>query len=278
MRDERSASPSGSGGPLIHHSLMPWYTQFFTGLPQEAWKAAQTDEQTQLELELLVESLEFGPDDRVLDVFCGYGRHALPLAKMGAQVVGVDISEDSITDIRTAVGRKKLALTAVAGDFLTIDPASLGAPESFQAAYCLGNSLGFFPRAEMLTFLRRIADLLQPGGRFLAQTGMVAESFLPAFQERAWLPIGDSMQVLIENQYDPLTARVDQYLTYYRRSETGVEAADRLAHYYIYTLADLRSLFAEAGLDPVACYGTVEGEAYQIGDEGVWLLAVKSPA
>ncbi|RYF54244.1 MAG: SAM-dependent methyltransferase, partial [Cytophagaceae bacterium] len=63
---------------------MSWYSDFFTGLPQEAWKAAQTDEQTQLELERIVESLEFGPDDRVLDVFCGYGRHALPLAKMGA--------------------------------------------------------------------------------------------------------------------------------------------------------------------------------------------------
>ena len=40
---------------------MPWYTHFFTGLPQEAWKAAQTDEQTQLELERIVESIELAP-------------------------------------------------------------------------------------------------------------------------------------------------------------------------------------------------------------------------
>ncbi len=254
---------------------MPWYTQFFTGLPQEAWKAAQTEEQTQLELERLVESLEFGPDDQVLDVFCGYGRHALPLVKMGATVVGIDISAESIAEMKAAVGRKKLGLTAVQGDFMAVDPVTLGAPESFQAAYCLGNSLGFFPRAEMLTFLTRIADLLEPGGRFLAQSGMVAESFLPDFQERAWLPIGDTIQVLIENQYDPLTARVEQHLTYYRRAETGVEVVDRKAHYYIYTLADLLDLFVEAGLDPVDCYGTVEGDNYQVGDEGVWVLAVK---
>ncbi|HEX9955851.1 MAG TPA: methyltransferase domain-containing protein [Fibrella sp.] len=254
---------------------MPWYTQFFTGLPQEAWKAAQTDEQTQLELERLVESLEFGPDDRVLDVFCGYGRHALPLARMGAAVVGIDISEESVDEIRKAVGRKKLALTAVQGDFMAIDPATLGLPGSFQAAYCLGNSLGFSPRAGMLEFLTRIADLLEPGGRFLAQSGMVAESFLPAFQERAWLPVGDTMQVLIENQYDPLAARVDQHLTYYQRGDTGVQVVDRVAHYYIYTLADLLSLFAEAGLELVDCYGTVEGDPYQVGDEGVWILAAK---
>ena len=254
---------------------MPWYSDFFVGLPQQAWKAAQSDEQTQLELERIVESLEFGPDDRVLDVFCGYGRHALPLARMGANVVGVDISAESIAELKAAVGRKKLALTAVAGDFMALDPAVLGAPESFQAAYCLGNSLCFFPRAEMLVFLQRIADLLEPGGRFLAQSGMVAESFLPDFQERTWLPIGDTIQVLFTNQYDPLTACVEQHLTYYRRTQDGVEVADRTARYYIYTVADLCSLFAEAGLDPVACYGTIDGDAYRVGDEGVWILAVK---
>ncbi|RYF47267.1 MAG: SAM-dependent methyltransferase, partial [Cytophagaceae bacterium] len=70
---------------------MPWYHDFFHGLPQIAWKAAQTDEQTQLDLELIVDTLDFGPGDRLLDVFCGYGRHALPLARMGAHVTGVDI-------------------------------------------------------------------------------------------------------------------------------------------------------------------------------------------
>ncbi|RYF60185.1 MAG: class I SAM-dependent methyltransferase, partial [Cytophagaceae bacterium] len=190
-------------------------------------------------------------------------------------VVGVDISDESIAELKTAVGRKKLALTAIAGDFMTIDPATLGEPESFQAAYCLGNSLCFFPRPEMLSFLQRITDLLEPGGRFLAQSGMVAESFLPDFQERAWLPVGDNMQVLVENQYDPFTACVDQHLTYYRRSKTGVDVVDRTAQYYIYTVADLLSLFREAGLEPTACYGTVEGDSYQIGDEGVWIAAVK---
>lgn len=254
---------------------MPWYSHFFTGLPQEAWKAAQTDEQTQLELELLVESLEFGPGNRLLDVFCGYGRHALPLAKMGADVVGVDISAESIADLRNAVGKKKLSLEAVEADFMALDPATLGDPGTFRAAYCLGNSLCFFPRTEMGTFLGRIADLLEPGGRFMAQSGMVAESFLPDFQERAWLPVGDDMQVLIANQYDPLAARVDQQLTYYKQTKNGIDVANRLANYYIYTVAELIQFAAQAGLDCVATHGTVDGDDYQVGDEGIWLVFVK---
>ncbi len=271
----RKRAPFRAGGKPKQYT-MPWYTDFFTALPQQAWKEAQSEEATQQELELLVETLAFGPHDRLLDVFCGYGRHALPLARMGANVTGVDISAVAIADLRASVGRKKLALNALVANFMILDPALIGGAESFGAAYCLGNSLCFFDRTDMLAFLRRIAGLLAPGGRFLAQSGMVAESFLPDFQERAWLDAGPDIQVLIQNDYDPLTARVTQKIRYYRQGENNsTEVNDRTAHYYVYTVAELLSLFREAGLMPVDTYGTPTGESYQVGDEGIWILAQK---
>lgn len=250
---------------------MAWYHHFFQGLPQQAWKAAQTDEQTQLDLELLVESLEFGPDDRLLDVFCGYGRHALPLARMGARLTGVDISDEYVAELSAAARALRLPVTPIHGDFLTLPLADLALHGPFDAAYCLGNSFSFFPRADMLGFLTRIASLLRPAGRFLAHTGMVAESILPDYQARSWQGIGDTMLFLVDNEYDPLESRIDSHLTYVHQGEVTT----RLAQHYVYTLADLRQLFADAGLAVLACYGTVEGEPYALGDEGVWLLAEK---
>lgn len=251
---------------------MAWYHDFFHGLPQDAWRAAQTDEQTQLDLELLVETLEFGPGDRLLDVFCGYGRHALPLARMGARVTGVDISEEYIDGLRSDIG--KLPLTAVQGDFLQLTNADLGA-KPFDAGYCLGNSLSFFPRPDMLSFLTRIGSLLKPGGRFLAHSGMIAESVLPDYQARSWQPIGEgdnqSILFLVENEYDPLESRIDSHLTYVRN---GV-VQTRLAQHYVYTLAELNRLFSEAGFRVIACFGTVDGNPYALGDEAVWLVTEK---
>lgn len=249
-----------------------WYHDFFHGLPQDAWRAAQTDEQTQLDLELLVETLEFGPGDRVLDVFCGYGRHALPLARMGARVTGVDISGEYIADLRTT--GEKLPITAVEGDFLQLTNADLGGDALFDAGYCLGNSFSFFPRPDMLSFLTRICSLLKPGGRFLAHSGMIAESVLPDYQDRSWQPIGDDGQAilfLVENEYDPLESRIDSHLTYVRNGVTQT----RLGKHYVYTLAELCRLFTEAGLSVEACYGTIDGNPYALGDEAVWLLAEK---
>jgi cyclopropane fatty-acyl-phospholipid synthase-like methyltransferase len=254
---------------------LAWYHNFFHGLPQLAWKAAQTDEQTQLDLELLVETLEFGPGDRILDIFCGYGRHALPLARMGAHVTGVDISDEYIAELQAAAKAEKLVLNALAGDFLTLDTGEIGAGRQFNAAYCLGNSFSFFPRAEMVKFLTRIAELLVPGGRFLAHTEMIAESVLPDYQARNWQPIesanGEPILFMVENEYDPMESRIDSHLTYVHQGERQT----RLAQHYVYTLAELNHLFMEAGLSVVACYGTVEGETFTLGDEAVWILAEK---
>ncbi|MBC8153509.1 MAG: methyltransferase domain-containing protein [Bacteroidetes bacterium] len=243
---------------------MPWYENFFHGLTQDAWKAAQTDDQTRLDLEWLVETLEFGPDDRLLDVFCGYGRHALPLARMGCSVVGVDISDEYTAELRGAARRDNLPVETVSGDFLTAPLTGL-----FDAGYCLGNSFSFFPRPVMLAFLRRIADLLKPGGRFLAHTGMIAESVLPDFQERTWMPLADNFFFLAENEYDPLESRMDSHLTYLKNGKTET----RLAQHYLYTLGELRHLFREAGFAEPTCFGDTDGRAYELGDTDLWLLA-----
>ncbi len=248
---------------------MPWYHHFFHGLPQAAWKAAQTEAQTQLDLELIVETLAFGPGDCLLDVFCGYGRHALPLARMGARVTGVDISPEYTAELRSQAGG--LPLEIIEGDALTVP-----IPGRFDAAYCLGNSFSFFPRSTLLTFLSRLAGLLKPGGRFLVHSAMVAESLLPDYQARSWQPIGldgeEPILFLADNEYDPLEGRLDAHLTYVHKERTEV----RLAQHYVFTVAELRDLFAQAGMPVTACFGTVDGDAYQLGDEGVWLLAKKS--
>lgn len=250
---------------------MAWYHNFFHGLPQEAWKLAQTEEQTQLDLELLVETLEFGPGDRILDVFCGYGRHAQPLARMGARVTGVDISREYIIELQDVAAQGELPLRAIQADFLTLATDELTEGRLFDAAYCLGNSFSFFSRPSMLAFLTRIADVLKPGGRFLAHSEMIAESILPEYQARNWQPVGESILLLVENEYDPLESRIDSHLTYIRQGETQT----RTAQHYIYTLAELRRLYDEAGFSMQACFGTIEGDEYELGDEAVWLLAEK---
>ncbi|GAA4457616.1 class I SAM-dependent methyltransferase [Nibrella saemangeumensis] len=243
---------------------MPWYHHFFHGLPQVAWKTAQTEEQTRQELELLVESLEIGPDDHLLDVFCGYGRHALPLARLGCRVTGVDISTEYVHELQSAAHAESLAIDAIQADILQ---TVLTRP--FDAAYCIGNSFSFFPYATMLRFLKQIAGQLRPGGRFLAHSGMVAETVLPDYQERNWMPVGEDIFYLAEHDYNPERSCIDSHLTYIRNGVTET----RHARHYIYTIAELRRLLRKAGLRVIDLYGTTDGQPFALGDESVWILA-----
>jgi len=252
-----------------------WYHDFFHGLPQDAWRAAQTDDQTQLDLELIVDTLEFGPGDAVLDIFCGYGRHALPLAQMGAKVTGVDISEEYIQALQTQAKARKWPIEGICADFMTT-PALDERIGKFDAAYCLGNSFAFFPYDVMLQFLKRIASLLRPDGRLLIHSSMVAEVVLPDFQARNWMLVGDDITVLVENEYNSAESRIDQHLTYLRSvAGESIVSEKRMAQYYIYTIAELGRLFNKAGFTVEVLYGTVDQQPFIIGDEAVWMVLSK---
>ena len=192
---------------------------------------------------------------------------------MGVRVTGVDIATDYIAELRATANLKKLPITAIADDFLTVPLPELGAAASFDAAYCLGNSFSFFPRPYMLAFLTRIATLLKPGARLLVHSEMVAESVLPDYQTRNWQPIetetGDTILFMVENEYDPLESRIDSHLTYIKNGKVET----RLAQHYVYTLSELSHLFAESGLPVINCFGTADCKPYTFSDEAVWILA-----
>ncbi len=98
---------------------------------------------------------------RVLDLCCGIGRHAIPLAELGYYVVGVDLSPIYVKEARARAAERGLANRAV---FLQGDVRKLGevlvGEEPFDAVICLGNSVGYFGEEgdrQMLSSARQMA-------------------------------------------------------------------------------------------------------------------------
>ena len=73
-----------------------WYKKIWTmDIKNMSWV-----ENTSNEVDYLVELCRLKGGERILDLACGFGRHALEFAKRGFEVVGVDITEAYIDDAK----------------------------------------------------------------------------------------------------------------------------------------------------------------------------------
>jgi ubiquinone/menaquinone biosynthesis C-methylase UbiE len=110
------------------------------------------------EVDHVVAALGLAPGDRVLDVGCGTGRHAIELARRVIDVHGVDISQRFIEIARSRVGE---------ATFERLDARALAFDGEFDAVVCLcQGAFGMMTAdGEDDAIVAGMARALRPGGR-----------------------------------------------------------------------------------------------------------------
>jgi SAM-dependent methyltransferase len=107
--------------------------------------------------ESFVASLALAPGDRVLDVACGTGNLAIPAARQGCIVTGVDIAPNLLTQARERAAAENLNATFDEGDAEALPYADA----TFDAVITMFGAM-FAPRPEIVA--AEFARVLKPGG------------------------------------------------------------------------------------------------------------------
>jgi SAM-dependent methyltransferase len=119
-------------------------------------------------------------DGSALEFGIGTGRVALPLARRGVPVHGIELSKAMAARLRAKPGGDDIGVTI--GDFAT---ATVDA--TFSVAYLVFNTIGnLTTQAAQVECFRNAAAHLEPGGCFVIEVGV------PALQ---WLPPGETARV-----------------------------------------------------------------------------------
>ena len=244
-----------------------WHRRFFAGVALEFWERCATREQTRREADFLEAVLRCRPPMRLLDVPCGTGRHARELAARGYAITGVDASAAAL-----AVARARTRARRGAARWVRRDMRRLGRCGPVEGAYCFGNSFGYLPPRDMQAFLGGVARALLPGRRFVAETGMAAESILPALAPRESVQIGDIL-LRLDHRYLPGERCLETRYTFVR----GRRTESRTGFHWVYTTGEIRGMLEAAGLRVIHLLGGLDRSPYRAGDGVLYVVAMRAP-
>jgi len=178
----------------------PWYEEVFD---EDYLRTLpfMTAEQTLREVNFIKASLETPDGGEVLDVACGYGRHAIELAQRGLKVTGIDLSLPLL--IRAADESQRRSLSV---NFVHADMRELSFDGQFDGACCMMTSFGYFDEETNLKVAQGIWKALKPGGRLLID--VINRDYLVGdLPTRVWWE-GDGCVVLEEVDFSFNTSRI----------------------------------------------------------------------
>lgn len=229
-----------------------WWQDLFDEKYLRMFAEARPPLRTDQEVEALLVLLEqhCGDAASVLDLACGYGRIALPLAQAGHRVTGSDLSVFLLDQAQTAATRAGLDVTWQEGDMRTL-PADWS--NKFDAVLNMFSAFGYFDEPDdNQQVLAEVARVLRPGGVFvidLAQRDAVVHNYRPT----DWFEV-DDLLVCVSREFDAIGGTNTEFWLW---SDDRGERQSLYFRVHLYTATELTAMLQAAGLEPIAYYGNL---------------------
>lgn len=103
--------------------------------------------------------------DPVLELACGSGRIAIPLAEKGVRIIGLDLSKDMLKAARVKIAERGVTVPLVQADMRNFD---LG--QTFKIIFIAAQSLShLYTREDVEACFAAVQRHLAPGGRFIIE-------------------------------------------------------------------------------------------------------------
>jgi SAM-dependent methyltransferase len=245
-----------------------WYETFFGDDYFEIYRDVFTPEATAAEVDDIVALLGLAPGARVLDLACGHGRHAIPLAERGFRVTGYDLSAAML-----ARGREDASARGAPVRFVQGDMRALAFAAEFDAVLNVFTAFGYFPHeADDVAVLRRVREALVPGGRLLVET-LHRDALLARFQPRIEYTTSSGARVTRDYVWDLARDVIEDRVRLVRPDGTRAEYASALR---MRSLHGWLGLLGAAGLEPIAWHGGLDARPLALDSRRLVVISARA--
>jgi ubiquinone/menaquinone biosynthesis C-methylase UbiE len=230
----------------------PWYETFFGTDYLRLYLPFLPPEKAEQDTKQIITLLDLQPGDHILDLCCGYGRHALGLAHYGCIVTGQDLSE---TMLQTAQINAKNAQQQIR--WVHSDMRRIPFDAEFNAIISMFTSFGYFQTDDDdQKVLHQIAKALKPGGLFLLET-IYQPRIIRTTAPHGITHYPDGLIVLEERHINLLTSHNEVHISLINPEGQRTEYRQSIR---VYTLTELVRMLSEAGLELQSYYGDLDGK------------------
>lgn len=241
----------------------PWFEEIFDEdylrtLPFLTPKA------TQDEALFVADALGVEPGMRLLDVGCGYGRHAMELAARGYQIVALDLSLPLLLRGADEAQRRGLSINFVHGDM-----RELAFESQFDGVYCLFSTFGYFDEENNRKAIEGMARAIKPGSRMVLDV-LNRDYLIGDLPTRVWWE-GDGCVVLEEVDFNYFSSRVHSNRSVVFDDGRQVEQEISLR---AYSLHELGKLLHAAGLRVIEVSGSMATRGRFFGNQSREIIII----
>lgn len=231
-----------------------WFSELF-GKEYLAAQPLREGQQTEREVDFIERALNVAEGARVFDLCCGYGRHAISLARRGYDVVGLDLSMHLLQHALNRAQGESLSIKFVHGDMRDIN-----FEEVFDGAFTADTSFGVFDDVENLSVLRGVHRALKRGGRFMLDV-LNRDFAIKEVPSRNWWE-GDGCLVQEDIEFDHRRSRLEikRYLVFADGMERVYDISLRL-----FSLHELLRMLEVVGFEVVQVSGSLHTEGVYFG-------------
>lgn len=225
-----------------------WFETWFDTVYYHQLYRHRNEEEARIFIATMVMYMELRSGQRVLDLACGKGRHSRELQNHGLEVVGIDLSKNSIEQAKI-----------YESEALVFDIHDMRRPLTkfgkFDAIFNIFTSFGYFEsREEDLKSIKNVSKALNPGGQFV-QDYINASAIIGNLPESGEQEIEGTHFIWNKKVMDGYIVKDIEVHT-----DEGLESFQERVK--IYQLEELISLHEEAGLNVVSTFGAYDLDPY----------------
>jgi len=231
--------------------MADWFAELFDERYLEFYEGLLDLSQAEEDATFVDRALALAAGACVLDLGCGFGRHAIALARRGYRLTGVDLSGPMLARARDLATSAQIAI-----DWQQRDMRDLRGLGPFDACICLYTAFGFFADDENRLVLEQAHDVLRPGGAFMLDVSNPL-ALMRGWPQRTWHE-GRHGTKVEATEYEALSGRAITRRTLFRPDGSRIDLPRTSVR--LYPPHELAALLRDCGFETEQVYGDLSNQ------------------